>query len=90
MPLSHVAAMQADLTNHVLTGSQLCFARPDALAGSLLDSMLWARPTAFFAVPRIWEKFEDRLKQARANSPQWLLPLGDWAKGLGYRKVISQ
>ena len=82
--------MQADLLNNVITGSQLCFARPDALAGTLLDSLLWARPTAFFAVPRIWEKFEDRLKQARANTPSWLLPVSDWAKALALRKVIAQ
>lgn len=82
--------MQCDVINHLIAGSQLCFARPDALSGSLLDSMLWARPTAFFAVPRIWEKFEDRLKQARAQTPKWLLPVSDWAKGLAFQKVIAQ
>jgi long-chain-fatty-acid--CoA ligase ACSBG len=38
------------------------FARPDALAGSLLDTLLYVKPQVFFAVPRIYEKFEERIR----------------------------
>jgi len=34
------------------------FAKPDAMKGSLVETMLWCKPTIFFAVPRIWEKLE--------------------------------
>ena len=38
------------------------YAKPDALQGSLVSTLLWARPTFFLAVPRIWEKLEDGIK----------------------------
>jgi long-chain-fatty-acid--CoA ligase ACSBG len=43
--------------------SSVYFARPDALSGSLLQTLLYVQPTAFFAVPRVYEKFEDRIKE---------------------------
>ena len=39
LPLSHIAGMQADLIQNALTGSILYFARPDALQGTLVDSL---------------------------------------------------
>ena len=62
LPLSHIAGLQFDITNHILCGSQLYFAKPDALQGTLVETLQWCRPTMFLAVPRVWEKFEDKLK----------------------------
>jgi long-chain-fatty-acid--CoA ligase ACSBG len=62
LPLSHIAGLVFDLINHMLYGCNLYFAKPDALQGTLVETLQWARPTTFLAVPRIWEKFEDRLK----------------------------
>jgi len=90
LPLSHVAGMQFDLLSPVLLGSQLYFAKPDALQGTLLESLLWCRPTFFLAVPRIWEKFEDKLKEIAASKPAFLQSISGWAKGHGYKKVIDQ
>jgi len=66
----------------------LYFAKPDALQGSLVESLQWCRPTMFLAVPRIWEKFEDRLKAIAAEKPQFLQSISGWAKGYGYEKVL--
>jgi long-chain-fatty-acid--CoA ligase ACSBG len=44
-------------------GFELYFAKPDALQGTLVDTLNWARPTCFLAVPRVWEKFEEKLKE---------------------------
>jgi len=72
-----------DVTQHCLFGSQLYFAKKDALQGTLVDTLLWCRPTWFLAVPRIWEKFEDKLKAVAASKPSALQSVSGWAKGYG-------
>ena len=42
------------------------FADKNVMKGSLLDNLQWSRPTAFFGVPRVWEKImEKMLEKAR-------------------------
>jgi long-subunit acyl-CoA synthetase (AMP-forming) len=36
------------------------------------------------AVPRIWEKFEDKLKEIASTKPALLQSISGWAKGHGY------
>jgi long-subunit acyl-CoA synthetase (AMP-forming) len=53
------------------------YARPDALKGSLNQTMKHAKPTIFMGVPRIWEKMEEKI----ASIPQgfmikWALKTG--------------
>jgi len=90
LPLSHIAGLQFDLTSHLLFGSTLFFARPDALQGTLVESLQWAKPTMFLAVPRVWEKFEDKLKEIAASKPAILQSISGWAKGHGLTKVMNQ
>ena len=52
----------------MISKSTVYFARPDALSGSLVDTLRHVNPTAFFAVPRIYEKFEDKIKDGLKNS----------------------
>jgi long-subunit acyl-CoA synthetase (AMP-forming) len=42
------------------------------------------------AVPRVWEKFEDKLKEIASTKPGILQSISGWAKGHGYQKVLSQ
>ena len=46
-----------------ISKSTVYFARPDALSGSLIQTLHYVRPTAFFAVPRVYEKFEDKIRE---------------------------
>ena len=39
------------------------FARADALQGSLLDTLLYAKSQILFGVPRVYEKFEEKIRQ---------------------------
>jgi long-chain-fatty-acid--CoA ligase ACSBG len=49
--------------------------------------MTWARPTMFFAVPRVWEKFEEKLKEIGASKSSLLQSISGWAKGHGTAAV---
>jgi len=81
--LSHIAGLCFDVISHSIGGSELYFARADALQGTLVQTLSWARPTLFFAVPRVWEKFEDKLKEIASEKPQFLQNISGWAKGYG-------
>jgi long-chain-fatty-acid--CoA ligase ACSBG len=54
LPLSHIAAQIFDIHVPMYLGCSLFFCQPDALKGSLSITMREARPTMFFAVPRVW------------------------------------
>ena len=87
LPLSHIAGLAFDILTHLFNVSELFFARPDALQGTLVETLKWAKPTAFFAVPRVWEKFEERLKEIAASKPGFLQSISNWAKGYGTAHV---
>jgi len=42
----------------------------------------------FIAVPRVWEKFEEKLKEAAAKAPSLMKSISAWAKGHGYDRVM--
>jgi long-chain-fatty-acid--CoA ligase ACSBG len=70
-----------------MMGFKLYFARPDALQGSLVLTLQWARPTYFLAVPRVWEKMEEKLKEIASQRSGLAQSISGWAKGLGAAKV---
>lgn len=63
LPLSHIAGLLIDMFTPIFVRGQTHFARPDALKGSLKDTLLVVKPTLFFGVPRIWEKFMEGLQK---------------------------
>ena len=90
LPLSHIAGLQMDLICHVRYGHRLYFARPDALQGSLVNTLLWVRPTMFLAVPRVWEKFEDKMKEIASQKGALVQSISAWAKSKGSAKATAQ
>lgn len=68
LPLSHIAGQIADIFGPLATGTQIYFARRDALKGTLADTLKVVRPTLFFAVPRVWEKFMEKMKAIGAQN----------------------
>ena len=85
LPLSHVAAQMLDMHMPLQTGAQCHFAQPDALKGSLAATLKAVRPTIFFGVPRVWEKFCDKLQEIGKSSTGLKKVLSAWAKGQALR-----
>ena len=88
LPLSHIAAQMLDLHCPMATGSQVWFAKPDALRGSLGTTLKAVRPAVFFGVPRVWEKIYEKMQEvAKVNNKSFLKRnIGAWAKGKATRK----
>lgn len=90
LPLSHIAGFQFDVIHTLIFGSVVYFAKPDALQGTLIETLQWCKPTFFLAVPRIWEKFEEKLKEVGSKSPGFLQSISSWAKSHATQKVQQQ
>jgi long-chain-fatty-acid--CoA ligase ACSBG len=67
LPLSHIAGQAMDIYCPIYCGAQVHFAHPDALKGTLKNTLNVVRPTIFFGVPRVWEKFREGLMQVAAK-----------------------
>ncbi|HEX4802264.1 MAG TPA: long-chain fatty acid--CoA ligase, partial [Myxococcaceae bacterium] len=77
LPLSHIAEQICTIYGPLLNGVQIYFAESlEALPQNLKE----ARPTVFFGVPRVWEKFKDRAEASIASLPVLQRRLIGWAR----------
>ncbi|NWW44911.1 ACBG2 ligase, partial [Pedionomus torquatus] len=90
LPLSHIAAQMSDIWSAMAFGAQVFFAQPDALKGSLVDTLREVRPTAFLGVPRVWEKMEEKMKSIGAKSSMFRRKVASWAKGVGLQTNLKR
>ncbi|XP_009985007.1 PREDICTED: long-chain-fatty-acid--CoA ligase ACSBG2 [Tauraco erythrolophus] len=90
LPLSHIAAQMSDIWLAMTFGVQVFFAQPDALKGSLVDTLREVRPTAFLGVPRVWEKMEEKMKSVGAKSSTLRRKVASWAKGVGLQTNLKR
>jgi long-chain acyl-CoA synthetase len=86
LPLSHIAEQMFTIHLPAVTGSAVYYAES---IDKLLENLLEVRPTAFFGVPRVWEKFQAGVaaKLAEATGPK--AKLAQQAMAVG-RQVISR
>lgn len=61
-----------------------------ALKGTLKNTLLKARPTLFFGVPRVWEKFMEGIKEIAKKKPPsgCKLKLINWCKSKSKQNLI--
>ncbi|XP_033730956.1 long-chain-fatty-acid--CoA ligase ACSBG2-like, partial [Pecten maximus] len=90
LPLSHVAAQMIDLHIPMAYAVAVYFADRDALKGSLKNTLKEVRPTAFLGVPRVWEKFAEKLQEKSREAKGMKKKLGAWAKGKGKEGVMAK
>jgi long-chain acyl-CoA synthetase len=87
LPLSHVAERVVSNFGQIVSGGETWFARSFA---SVADDLRACRPTVFFAVPRVWQKFHDVIDEqltARAGIERFL---ADRYRALGEAQVAHE
>lgn len=62
MPLSHIAPLAIDVISCLYYKAALFFADEKALSGTIIGTLRDVKPTIFFGVPRVYEKFEEFLR----------------------------
>ncbi|XP_063025567.1 long-chain-fatty-acid--CoA ligase ACSBG1-like isoform X4 [Melospiza melodia melodia] len=89
LPLSHIAAQIYDLWTGIKWGEQVYFAEPDALKGSLINTLKEVQPTSHMGVPRVWEKIMEKLKDASAQSGFLKKKMLSWAMSLSLERNLN-
>ncbi|XP_056274178.1 long-chain-fatty-acid--CoA ligase ACSBG2-like [Pseudoliparis swirei] len=89
LPLSHVAAQLVDMWLSISHAMTTYFAEPDALKGSLVNTLKEVRPTYFVGVPRVWEKMQEKMKAVGAKASPMRRRVAGWAKSIGLRYNYS-
>ncbi|XP_031769185.1 long-chain-fatty-acid--CoA ligase ACSBG2 isoform X2 [Galleria mellonella] len=90
LPLSHVAAQVVDIYTTLMHGVTVFFAQPDALKGSLVETLKEIRPTRFLAVPRVWEKMHEKIVAVGASSGFFTRYIANWAKDKGLKHHLAR
>lgn len=90
LPLSHIAAQMLDIWIPMNVGGATYFAQPDALKGSLANTLREIRPTAFMGVPRVWEKMQEKMKSIGAKSSTVRRKVASWAKDVGLQTNLNK
>jgi long-chain acyl-CoA synthetase len=75
LPLSHIAARLLHGAIHLVSGTTTYFAQSmETVAQDLRD----VRPTDFFGVPRIWEKFQEAIESKVNMAPERRRKIFEW------------
>lgn len=67
LPLSHIAERITSHIGQIVSGGETWFARSLA---TVPEDLRACRPTIFFAVPRVWQKFHDAILEQVSDRPK--------------------
>jgi len=85
LPLSHIAATLLDMMVMLVYRGHTYFADKNALKGSLNYTLKEAMPTIFLGVPRVWEKFQEKMTEIGQSNKGLRRQIGNWAKRTGLK-----
>lgn len=83
LPLSHIGGQMQDIWIGLLSLSTVVFADKNALKGTLVETLKETRPTIFFAVPRVYEKMMEGIKDIGRKTTGLKRMLADSCKKAG-------
>ncbi|OFW66944.1 MAG: long-chain fatty acid--CoA ligase [Actinobacteria bacterium RBG_16_68_21] len=87
LPLSHIAEQMFSLHIAITNGYAVYFAESiEALADNLKE----VRPTVFFGVPRVWEKFRDGIAAKLGETTGAKAKIASWSQDVGRRAVAIE
>ncbi|RVE73517.1 hypothetical protein OJAV_G00032050 [Oryzias javanicus] len=90
LPLSHIAAQMVDMWVLMRVGGATHFAQPDALKGTLVNTLKEVHPTAFMGVPRVWEKMQEKMTSIGSKSSTLRRKVAAWAKDVGLQTNLTR
>jgi long-chain acyl-CoA synthetase len=82
LPLSHVAEQMFTIHGTALGGHASYFVQS---LDTLREDILTVRPTLFFGVPRVWEKFYEGIRPKLAAASPTRRRIAAWAQDVGLR-----
>merc|ERR1719244_1783956 len=84
LPLSHVAGTFIDIYLTMWGGGTVHFADKMALQGTLLKTLVEAKPTLFFGVPRVYEKIQEKMLEVGKANTGVKKKVATWAKASSF------
>lgn len=87
LPLSHIAEQMFSILAPISFGITVWFAES---IDQLLETLQDARPQAFFAVPRVWEKMQHKMQAAGAEASPLQKKIAAWARGIGIKATEAE
>ncbi len=82
LPLSHIAEQSCSIHCALINGFQIYFAESFE---KLPQNLKEVRPTVFFGVPRVWEKFKMKAEAGMADQSSTRQQVLRWARAVGLR-----
>lgn len=80
LPLSHIAEQMFSIHSPITAGYQIYFAEG---VTKIPDNLKEVRPTVFFGVPRVWERFYSGLQARLGEAEGVKAKLADWSRSVG-------
>ncbi|HEX3770283.1 MAG TPA: long-chain fatty acid--CoA ligase [Polyangiaceae bacterium] len=87
LPLSHISEQIFTIYGPITGGAAVSFARS---IETVPEDLKEVRPTVFFGVPRIWEKFHAALAAGLAEATGSKKLIVEWARSVGQRATIRR